>query len=169
MITLQTRLPSSEKEVRRDETSRVGEGDLRRDSKARFINPLCAVCAGAKSNRSIRRRINHVSSLRSWRDCKPTRNKVFAAEPTSERRSREENGERDFDSPLALAAPPPKLYFSCASKFRVRLATQATTFPGVPCERGWRRTRLPRFLPSPVTLYLHFHYSADSLHPKKNL
>ena len=33
-----------------------------------------------------------VSSLRRWRYCKRTRNKVLAAEPTSERRSREENG-----------------------------------------------------------------------------
>ena len=33
------------------------------------------------------------SSLRSWRYCKRTRNKVLAAEPTSERRSCEENGE----------------------------------------------------------------------------
>ena len=129
------------------------------------------MCAGAKSNRSIRWRINHVSSLRSWRDCKATRNKVLAGEPTSERRSREENGEKDFDSPLALAAPPPKLYFSCASKFRVRFQyRQLRRLPrSQGYERGWRITRLPRFLPSPVTLYLHFHYSADSLHPKKNL
>ena len=34
-------------------------------------------------------------SLRSWRYCKRTRNKNLAAEPTSERRSREENGEWD--------------------------------------------------------------------------
>ena len=38
------------------------------------------------------------ASLRSWRYCKRTRNKVFAAEPTSEWRSREENGEKDFAS-----------------------------------------------------------------------
>ena len=37
-----------------------------------------------------------IPGLRSWRDCKRTRNKVLAAEPTSEHRSREENGERDF-------------------------------------------------------------------------
>ena len=39
------------------------------------------------------------------------RNKVSAVEPTSERRSREKNGERDFGSAWLLAAPPPKLYF----------------------------------------------------------
>ena len=67
-------------------------------------------------------------SLRSWRDCKRTRNKVLAAEPASERRSREENGERDFEIPLflaalplALEAPPPKLYFALA----IPPATQA--------------------------------------------
>ena len=30
-----------------------------------------------------------------------------------------------------------------------------------------RRTSLPRFPPSPVTLCLHLHYSADPPHPKK--
>ena len=41
---------------------------------------------------------NRLDSLRSWRYCKRPRNKVLAAEPTSERRSREENGERDSES-----------------------------------------------------------------------
>ena len=39
-------------------------------------------------------------SLRSWRYCKRTRNKVLAAW-RSERRSREENGEWDFEIPPA--------------------------------------------------------------------
>ena len=34
----------------------------------------------------------HTRNMRNWRYCKRTRNKVLAAEPTSERRSREENG-----------------------------------------------------------------------------
>ena len=38
-----------------------------------------------------------VLSLRSWRYCKRTRNKVLAAEPTSERRSCEENRESFFE------------------------------------------------------------------------
>ena len=39
------------------------------------------------------------ASLRSWRYCKRPRNKVLATEPTSERRSREENEERDSEIP----------------------------------------------------------------------
>ena len=50
-------------------------------------------------------RNNVRDSLRSWRYCKRTRNKVLAAEPTSERRSHQENGER---------SPPPKRYFTRA-------------------------------------------------------
>ena len=60
----------------------------------------------------------HTLESRSWRDCKRARNKVLAAEPTSERRSREENGERDFEIP---PVPPPKLYFALA----IPPATQA--------------------------------------------
>ena len=52
-----------------------------------------------------------LSSLRSWRYCKRTRNKVLAAEPTSERRSREENGEWVFlaASPLASGGSAAKI------------------------------------------------------------
>ena len=41
-------------------------------------------------------------SLRSWWYCKRTRKKVLAAEPTSERRSRAENGEWDFSRGFAI-------------------------------------------------------------------
>ena len=44
------------------------------------------------------------NSLRSWRYCKSTRNKVLAAETTSEQRSREENGEWDFEISRGFAA-----------------------------------------------------------------
>ena len=49
-------------------------------------------------------------SLRSWRYCKRKRNEVLAAEPTSERRSCEENRERNFSElrRSLLAAPPPR-------------------------------------------------------------
>ena len=74
------------------------------------------------------------------------RNKVFAAEPTSEWRSREENGERDFASgeaainfkvplPILLAAPPPKLYFARAY---IPPATQAINSPVPIYIPGWR-------------------------------
>ena len=69
-------------------------------------------------------------SLRSWRYCKRPRNKVLAAEPTSERRSREENGERDSESGFAarsraLRARISRLRRSCARLDKNRHATQA--------------------------------------------
>ena len=63
---------------------------------------------------------NGYCSLRSWRYCKRTRNKVL----TTKRLRREENGERDFEFLAAsslLAASPPKLYFALA----IPPATQA--------------------------------------------
>ena len=66
-------------------------------------------------------------SMRSWRYGE-REIKFWRRSRQSERRSREENGERDFEIPLflaalplALEAPPPKLYFALA----IPPATQA--------------------------------------------
>ena len=58
------------------------------------------------------------SSLRSWRYCKRTLNKVLAAEPTSERRSREENRECDFESPLVSGGSAAKTLFRERLQYR---------------------------------------------------
>ena len=82
-------------------------------------------------------------SLRSWRYCKRTRNKVLAAEPTSERRSCEENRESFFEilwntlkysevlwNTLKFLAP--KLYFARAISPATQAKSQSVLYFGWP-------------------------------------
>ena len=96
-----------------------------------------SVIGGRQKTTQIRRQIEQtplqigIPSLRSWRCCKRTRNKVLVAEPTSERRGREENGERDFEIPPVFLA---------ASPLASRSSTTKTLIPRAPY-RQLRRLR----------------------------
>ena len=73
----------------------------------------------------------------------------------------------DYCSPvwdeLSVLSPPQRFKRSLYQS-AVRSVPQAQSR----MDRSGGEPRLPRFPPSPVTLCLHLHYSADPPHPKKN-